>query len=142
MKSFFGGGDDTQIDDTQINDTQINDTQINDTCRMSLNNEQNKFKSQVTVPISGKHIAKMLDNYNDTSLGDNIDDKIEAISARLKGINASYELENTNKNYKSTSVARKAQELFNKDTVTIDVLGNTYEVNIDDNALPLYYGLA
>ena len=34
------------------------------------------------------------------------------------------------------------KELFNKDTVTIDVLGNTYEVNIDDNALPLYYGLA
>ena len=34
------------------------------------------------------------------------------------------------------------KELFDQDTVTINTLGNTYQVNIDKNVLPLYYGIA
>ena len=88
--------------------------------------ENDKFIHQITVPVSEKDISSILDNYRESSLVDDIDDKIASMSARLKSIHTSYVLEDTNADFRTTSVERKAQQLFGKD------LKSTHEVFIED----------
>jgi len=75
-------------------------------------------KHSISVPVTGRDISQILDNYRETKLYDNIDDQIDSISSRLKSINTSYKLEDDNNKLTSTSVENKALELFGKDIKT------------------------
>ena len=81
-------------------------------------NELSQTKHNISVPVTGRDISQILDNYRDPITNGNIDDQIESISARLQSINTSYELEDANKNFKTSSVENKASELFGKDIKT------------------------
>jgi len=80
--------------------------------------ELSEGKHTISVPVTGRDISQILDNYRETKLHDNIDDQIDSISARLKSINTSYKLEDDNKNLKSISVEQKALDLFERDIKT------------------------
>jgi len=81
-------------------------------------NTKKQINHSINIPVSSGDISKILDGYREESLNSNFDDQLESISAKLRSINTSYKLEDTNKTYKSNMVEKKAMELFGKDLKT------------------------
>ena len=80
--------------------------------------ELTQGKHSISVPVTGRDISQILDNYRDPKTQGDIDDQIESLSARLQSINTSYELEDANKSFKTSAVEDKALELFERDIKT------------------------